>query len=92
MQAVKLCPSQSALVPVGFDSGLTGENQVLFVERDQLLKEVGLILADTVANALSHKWSLLTSRASRTVSKGTVVGEAQTPEVMTPGLDPPMPC
>ena len=88
VQSLKLRPSQSALVPVQLDPGSTGEDEVLLIEGEQLLGEVGLVLEDAVVNATQDGTAQLVitnmSGLTQRVPEGTVVGEAQIAEVVTP--------
>ena len=88
VQSLKLRPSQSALVPVQLDPGSTGEDEVLLIEGGQLLGEVGLVLEDAMVNATQDGTAQLVitnmSGLTQRVPEGTVVGEAQIAEVVTP--------
>ena len=88
VQSLKLPPSQCALVPVKLESPTTVKDQMLLIEGEHLLGDTGLILesavVDTSRKGTTHLVITNMSDLTQRISEGTIVGEAQAAEVITP--------
>ena len=88
MQSLKLPPSQCALVPVKLESQTTVKDHMLLIEGEHLLGDTGLILesavVDTSRKGTTHLVITNMSGLTQRISEGTIVGEAQAAEVITP--------
>ena len=87
VQAVKLLPNQSAVVPVKLDPRAE-EGQALLIEGQHLCEDTGLVLEDTVVNTAADGTTLLVisnmTGLTQRALEGTVVGQAEVAEVVTP--------
>ena len=88
IQSLKLPPSQSALVPVKLESCTAVTDEMLLIEGQHLLKETGLVLEDAIVDTPRDGITQLVivnmSGLTQRVPEGTIVGEAQAAEVVTP--------
>ena len=88
VQSLKLPPSQCALVQVKLESPTTVRDQMLLIEGEHLLGDTGLILesavVDTSRKGTTHLVITNMSGLTQRISEGTIVGEAQAAEVITP--------
>ena len=87
VQAVKLLPNQSAVVPVKLDPRAE-EGQALLIEGQHLCEDTGLVLEDMVVNTAADGTALLVisnmTGLTQRALEGTVVGQAEVAEVVTP--------
>ena len=91
IQALKLPPSQSAVVPIRVDS-CTEEGQTLLVEGQHLSEDTGLVLEDALVRTSPEGAALLVisnmTGLTQKAPAGTVVGEAHVAEVVIPDGNP----
>ena len=92
VQTLKLLPSQSAVVPVKLDPCMTAR-QTLLVEGQHLPEDTGLVLEDAVVDASPDGTTFLVisnmTGLTQRAPEGTVIGQAQVAEVLSPDDDAP---
>ena len=88
MQSLKIPLSQSVLIPIRLGPCAVEEDQPFLVEAEQLLEKIGLVMENAVVSAAldsnSHLVITNISGFTQRMPKGSVIGEAEVVEVVTP--------
>ena len=92
VDSLRLPPGQSAVVPVRLDYSTQEAKDTLIIEGDENMWRTGLVVEDAIVTAPQDSFTCLVitnpSGFTQRITKGTVVGEAQIAEVLTPDAEP----